>query len=152
TATPRWLWIGSHLAFGVLGPGLLLLVAGLTMGLSYGAVSGDTTGQAFRVLGVALAQLPAVWVLTGVAVALFGLAPRLTGLSWGVLVTCLLLGQLGQILQFPQWALNLSPFTHVSRIPAQSLDMLPLGVLAALASLLTLAGLIGFRSRDLEPD
>jgi ABC-2 type transport system permease protein len=103
-------------------------------------------------VGVALAQLPAVWVLTGVAVALVGLAPRLTGLSWGVLVTCLLLGQLGQILQFPQWALNLSPFTHVQRIPAQSLDILPLGVLAALASLLTMAGLIGFRSRDLEPD
>lgn len=152
TATPRERWVGSHLGFGVLGPGLLLLVAGLTMGLSYGAVSGDPTGQAFRVVGAAVAQLPAVWVLAGVAVALFGMAPRLTGLSWGVLVTCLLLGQLGQILQFPQWALNLSPFTHVSRIRAQSLGILPLGVLTALASLLTLAGLIGFRSRDLEPD
>ena len=40
---------------------------------------------------------------------LFGVLPRFTSLSWGVLVACLLLGQLGQILQFPQWTLNAVP-------------------------------------------
>ena len=48
---------------------------------------------------------------------LFGLSAALTSVSWGVLVACLLLGQLGQILQFPQWALNLSPFSHIPQVP-----------------------------------
>ena len=76
----------------------------------WSAISPD---EAPKVVGAALIQIPAVWVVVGVAVALFGVLPRFTSLSWGVLVACLLLGQLGQILQFPQWALNLSPFSHI---------------------------------------
>ena len=43
-------------------------------------------GQVGRVLGAALAQLPAVWVLTGITVAVFGLAPGLIMAGWGALV------------------------------------------------------------------
>ena len=63
-----------------------------------------------------------MWVVVGVAMAIFGILPRLTSVSWGVLVTCLLLGQLGQILQFPQWSLNLSPFSHIPRLPSADVN------------------------------
>jgi ABC-2 type transport system permease protein len=95
-----------------------------------------------------LIQLPAVWVLTGIAIALFGLAPRFASVSWGVLVVFLLLGQLGQILQFPQWSLNLSPFSHIPLIPAESLSLTPLLTLGVIAVALIWAGLTGFRRRD----
>jgi ABC-2 type transport system permease protein len=148
TATPRVGWAWSHLLFGVLGPVLILAMAGLVSGATYGAITGDVAGQATRVLGAAMVQVPAVWVLTGTAMALYGLAPSRTGLSWGVLVLSLILGQLGQILQFPQWTLNLSPFSHIPLFPAEDLEVLPLGILVAISAVLVGAGLAGFRRRD----
>lgn len=149
TATPRVRWAWSHLIFGVLGPVLILAVAGTLAGATYGAIIGDVGGQVPRVLGAAMVQLPAVWVLTGTTMALYGLAPSRVGLSWAVLVVCLVLGQLGQILQFPQWSLNLSPFSHIPFFPAENLEALPILILLAIAATLTAAGLVGFRRRDL---
>ena len=44
---------------------LILAVAGLVAGATYGAIVGDVADQAMRVLGAAMLQLPAVWILTG---------------------------------------------------------------------------------------
>jgi ABC-2 type transport system permease protein len=150
TATPRVRWVWSHLVFGLLGSALILLVSGALAGTTYGAIIGDVGGQVPRVLGAAMAQIPAVWVLTGATVALYGVAPRRTGLSWGILVACLVLGQLGQILQFPQWSLNLSPFSHIPLVPAEQLELLPMTVLLVIAGALLALGLVGFRHRDLR--
>jgi ABC-2 type transport system permease protein len=67
-----------------------------------------------------------------------------------VLVAFFLLGQLGRILQFPQWSLNLSPFSHIPALPADELTVTPLVVLALLAVVLTAIGLIGFQRRDVD--
>lgn len=150
TATPRLNWAISHLTFGVLGPVVLLVAAGLAIGITHGVLVGDISGQAARALGAALVQLPAVWVLTGATIALFGLVPRLTSVSWGLLVAFLVFGQLGQILQLPQWALNLSPFTHIPVLPLDELRPLPLVVLGLTAITLVLVGLTGFEKRDLQ--
>ncbi len=150
TATPRVKWAWSHLWFGILGPAVILAVAGAVAGATYGAIIGDVGGSAVRVLGSAMLQLPAVWVLTGVTMALYGLAPARADLSWGVLVLCLILGQLGQILQFPQWSLNLSPFSHIPLYPAEEIEVLPLLVLTGIAAALIATGLVSFRRRDVD--
>jgi ABC-2 type transport system permease protein len=148
TATPRARWMGSHLVFALLGPALMLTVAGLVMGATYGAAIGDVGGQLPRALRAALIQLPAVWVLTGATAALFGLMPRLTAVSWGALVTCLIFGQLGQILQFPQWMLNLSPFTHLA-MAAGDVGVIPVVAVTVIAAALLASGFVGFHRRDL---
>jgi ABC-2 type transport system permease protein len=149
TATPRLRWVRSHLVYAVVGPVVMLTLAGAVSGATYGAIAGDVSGQAQKVIGAALIQVPAVWVVVGVAMALFGVLPRWTSVSWGVLVTSLLLGQLGQILQFPQWSLNLSPFSHIPRLPSADLDIVPLLVLTAIALVMTAVGLRGFQRRDI---
>ena len=146
-ARPRWAW--SHLFFALVGPILILAIAGLGAGLTYGFIVGDIAGEIPDVLGAALIQVPAVWVVVGVATALYGLLPRLTSLSWGVLVACLVFGQLGEILQFPQWLLNLSPFTHVPNLPVAEFSILPLLWLTVIAAVLVVVGLTGFRRRDI---
>jgi ABC-2 type transport system permease protein len=148
TSTPRVRWATSHLVFGLIGPALMLAMGAAVAGATYGVIVGDVAGHLPRVMGSAMIQLPAVWVLTGVAMALFGLAPRFASVSWGVLVTFLLLGQLGQILQFPQWSLNLSPFSHIPLISAEPLTVTPLLALVVIAFALLGAGLTGFQRRD----
>jgi ABC-2 type transport system permease protein len=101
------------------------------------------------VLGAALVQVPATWVLAGVTLILFGLAPRFTAVAWGVLGGCLLLGQLGPVLKLAQWAMDLSPFTHVPKLPGSALSAAPLVGLTAVAASAAAVGLAGFRRRDI---
>ena len=149
TATPRPHFASSHLFYGLAGPVLILVVAGALAGATYGVIVGDVSGETPRVLVAAISQLPAVWVLTGTAMALYGAAPRFAALSWGVLALCLILGQLGQILQFPRWSLNLSPFSHIPMVWVDELAATPFVILAAISATLIATGITGFRRRDI---
>ncbi|WP_326821677.1 hypothetical protein [Streptosporangium sp. NBC_01756] len=148
-AVSRLRWAASHLVFILLGPAVVLTALGLTLGLAYGSTSGDAAGQLPRVLGAALAQLPAVWTFAGLAVALFGLLPRLFPMAWAALGLFLLLGQIGALLGLPPALLDLSPFSHLPRLPGGELTAAPLLTLVAIAAVLTAAGLYGLRRRDI---
>jgi ABC-2 type transport system permease protein len=148
-AVGRTTWALSHLAFAIIGPVLLLLIAGLTSGLVYGAASGDVGGAVGRLLASALVQVPAVWVLTGVAAVLFGLMPRIVTAAWGALVLFLALTELGSFLAVNRWLADISPFTHVPKLPGGTFSVTPVLWLVCVAAALTVAGLAAFRRRDL---
>ncbi len=148
-AVGRIRWALSHLAFAIVGPAVLLVIAGLTSGLLYGAASGDVGGAVGRMLGSALVQLPAVWVFAGIAAALFGLVPRITTAAWGALVLFLGLTELGSFTTLSRWVPDISPFTHVPKLPGGPFSAVPLLWLVAVAAVLTVAGLAAFRRRDL---
>ncbi|MEW2353101.1 ABC transporter permease [Spirillospora sp. NPDC029432] len=144
---PRWML--AHITCAVLGTAAVLLVTGLANALAYAAAAGslDRVGA---LTGAALVQLPATLSLAGFVVAMIGLLPdRSVAISWAALGICLLIGQLGPILELPQWVTNLSPFSHTPSLPAADLALLPITVLAAAALVLTAAGLTAFRRRDL---
>lgn len=147
TATGRIRWAWSHVAVAIFGTTVLIVVAGAGAGLAHGAQVHDM-GEGFGVLGGALAQMPAACVLTGIVVLAFGLAPRLVAAGWVALVAFVLLGEFGSLFGFDQWVMDLSPFTHVPKIPGTSWSVTPLVVLTAVAALLIAAGLAGFRRRD----
>ncbi len=149
TAVSRTRWLGTQVLGAVLGALALMLLAGVTTGLGYGLAVGDPVGWVVELGGAALLRMPALLVVAGVVAVLFGALPRWSvALSWTVLIVFLLLGQLGAILDLPQAALNLSPYTHVPSAPAADLTVLPLITLAAVAVALLLTGLITFRRRD----
>jgi ABC-2 type transport system permease protein len=59
------------------------------------------------------------------------------------------LGQLGSVLNLPQWMTDLSPFTHSPKLPGGELSATPLIMLTAIAAILLVAGLSAFRRRDI---
>ncbi|MDG4785804.1 anibiotic ABC transporter [Micromonospora sp. WMMD1102] len=151
TAVSRPRWLLGHLLWAALGTVVLLALAGASTGLGYGLVSGDVLGETARLTVAGLVQAPAALVLAGLVVLLFGLLPRLSvALSWSVFLLCVLLGQLGALLELPQPVLNLSPFTHLPAVPAADPSVTPLVVLLAVAVALTGLGLASFRRRDLS--
>jgi len=149
-ATPvsRWRFAASHLAVACVGSVILLAVAGLATGLSYGLAGGDMQSVP-RLLEAALVYAPAMWIMVGLAIALDGLVPRWVGVSWALLVACLVVGFLGAVLDLPGWLQDLSPFQQVPRLPAASLTLLPLVAMSAIAAGLTLLGLLSLRRRDI---
>jgi len=65
-----------------------------------------------------------------------------------LLAGCLLLGQVGELLGLPAWVVGLSPYGHLSRLPAESFAFRPeLGLTAIAAALLALA-VWRYRERD----
>lgn len=147
TAVPRWKWATSHLLVAAVGSTALLAVAGLGLGLAHAALTGQVW-QVGRLTVAALAYVPAVWVLIGVAAALFGLLPRVVAASWAVLAACALAVLLGRALQLPDRVVGLSPFHHLPQLPAEALSAGPLLAVTAVAVTLTAAGLLGFHRRD----
>jgi ABC-2 type transport system permease protein len=148
TTTTRRRWAASDTVFALIGVTVLLLVAGVAMGVST-AVSLSDGAQFSRVLAVALAQIPAAWVMTGLVVALFGWLPRATGAAWAVLVLFIALGEFGVLWGAPGWLMDLSPFQHTPHLPVTSAWTLPLLALAVAAAVLGAAGFSGWRTRDM---
>jgi ABC-2 type transport system permease protein len=147
TALGRRRWAGSHVTVSAVGTVLVLGATGLGTGIADALASHDA-GRVAVLTGSALALVPAVWVLAGVAVALFGLVPRAAPAAWGVLGACFLLAYLGPLLSLPDWVMDLSPFTHVPLLPAADFALGPLAALTAVAAVFTVAGLVGLRRRD----
>jgi ABC-2 type transport system permease protein len=150
TRVGRVQWALSHIVFAVVGTAVLLAGAGLAGGLAYGLQIHDVGGQVGRLLGAALVQLPATWVLAAVGVALFGLAPRLTALGWAALVVCVLLLLVGAAVGLSQPVIDVSPFTHVPKLPGSAFTGTPVVWLVALAAVLGVGGLLGLRRRDIS--
>ena len=75
TPTGRMRWALSHLVLAVVGTGILMLASGLSIGLAHAMESGDRSVFGADLLA-AVVRLPAVWVLVGVSLALYGLSRR----------------------------------------------------------------------------
>jgi ABC-2 type transport system permease protein len=147
TGVSRGRWLLSHVGVAVLGSALLLCVAGLAAGAAHAANVG-APGEVWRVLGAAVAQLPAVLVVVALAVAAFGLVPRAVTVGWAALVAFFLVGELGPLFNLSQWVMDLSPFAHSPRLPGGPVSATPLVVLSVIALGLVVTGFVGFRRRD----
>lgn len=149
TSVSRLRWAAGHLTFAALGPALALAAAGAATGLVHGLNTGDVGRELPRVFSGAVVQLPAVWLLAGIATALLGLLPRLAAVSWASVAMVVAIGLFGAVLRFDQWLLDVSPFTHVPRLPGGDVSVVPLGWLLAITAALAVAGLYGLRRRDI---
>ncbi|WP_072804811.1 ABC transporter permease [Rhodococcoides yunnanense] len=143
-------WLSTHLLYALVGSAVAMLVVGFATGITYGLGVGDLGSVLPGVLGGALSQLPAVWVLAGVTVLLFGAIPRWTSAAWAVLAACVLLGQVGTVIGLPQPVLDLSPFTHLPHLPGGQVSVTSLVWLTAVALVALTAGTSMFRQRDLR--
>jgi ABC-2 type transport system permease protein len=148
TGVTRVQWVSSFILVAAAGTVCLALAVGLSSGAARAVQTGQVS-DLFDLLAGALVQLPAVWLVIAVVAAAYGIGSRAALIGWGALVAFLLLGEIGPLLELPEWIIELSPFAHVPELPGTTLTVAPLVVLLGLAAALLLAGLAGFRRRDL---
>jgi ABC-2 type transport system permease protein len=85
-------------------------------------------------------------------VAVTALLPRWAAtVSWTVVIVSILLGPLfgAATLQLPEWAQDVSPFTHIPKAPAANVTAVPVVGLIAISAALAAAGLASFGRRNL---
>jgi ABC-2 type transport system permease protein len=152
TATSRKRWLNAHLLIATAGAFEILLLSGIAMGIATGLVLHDVPGWTLELTLATLSKFPAVLVLAALTALAFGALPRrATLIAWGLFFLALLIGPMfGPLLDLPQWAMDISPFTHVAGPPAEEIDPIRLAALLAIATGLWLLAMVFFSRRDLE--
>lgn len=144
-------WVAGRLAVPVVGSALLLPLGGALIGWSY-AVSSGEGGQVGSLALAALTYWPAVMVLVGVAVALFGWLPHATvATTWALLGAMWVVVVAADALHLPSWLLGMLPFQATPYQPAESFRWTPVVVLTLVATALVVAGAARFARRDVQP-
>jgi len=149
-AVGRLRWGSSYLLAATAGTGVMLLAGGFGMGLGYGLASSSAGTQVPRLIGAALAQGPAALCVAAVGAAVIGLAPQWSApAGWAAVAFCGLIGVIGPALNLSQAVLDVSPFTHVPKLPGGSFSVEPLLWLTAVTLALAALALAGIRRRDI---
>ncbi len=147
-AVSRNRFLAAHAV--VIVTGLLIIVAAgsLLLALATAWSVGDS-GGILSVLWAAAAYLPAELLLGGIALATFGIHPRVLALAWGAFATTTFIAFLGPGLRLAGWVLDLAPTTHVGNPPLGSVSVSALIVLTSAAAVLGVAAFTGFRNRSI---
>ncbi len=134
-------WSSAQFGTGAVAAVLTLVAGGAGLELTAG-------GTVEGILAATFAYLPAVLVIVGVACVLFGFLPRWVAAVWIVLGYVAFIAFLGETIDLPDWALNLSPLHAVGSVPLDAVSVRTEWVLVAVFVVLAAAGLAGIRRRD----
>jgi len=93
---------------------------------------------------------PALWVMLGLGVFVVGVLPKAAMLCWTYFTYVFIAGFFGDLLNIPQWAMNLSPIGFIPQLPLEEVRIVTLLVLTAVAVTLTAFGLVFYRRRDIN--
>jgi ABC-2 type transport system permease protein len=141
-------WLGGHLVLALVGVAALSLVNAVVMWL--GVVVTDAPIGLADMVEASLNLLPVILLFGGVAVAMFGLAPRLTiAVPAAAVAVAYVLSFVGPALDLPGWVTGLSPFYHVALVPVAGYAVTQGLVMLGIASLATAVGWVAFTRRDL---
>lgn len=143
----RWLVTRVLVAAAAL---LAVALAGGVVGWAATGIAGAPVAFGDAVLA-GLNVVPVSWLALGVGVAAFGLAPRLTApLVYGLVVAAFLLDFVGPFLDLPRWVLDLSPYRHITAVPAVGMNVNAALVMIVVGLTAAIVGLTAFRRRDLK--
>lgn len=146
TATSRSRWFAATVIVAFAGTAWLLVVTGVSLWIGYVAADGPGVGN---LVAAALAWVPAVWVVAVLAALGLAIRPTWTALGWAWPIGFLVLTMTAELLEWPSWVTDLSPYSHVPAVPAEAWDWgATLGLTGAAAGLLVVAWW-QFRRRDI---
>ncbi len=148
TAMPRSRWWAANTLITVAGSIAVVASGGAGTGIGFALTTGEWN-RFGDLLVSSLVMLPGVAVLGGLTGLLVGARPRWSVLAWLMLLYCVVVLMFGQVLRFPGWALDLSPFSHLGRFPAEAVDWTPIAGVLLVGLALGAAGLGAFLRRDL---
>jgi ABC-2 type transport system permease protein len=142
----RTRFAAGHLFYIFGGSGTIALVSGLCAGL--GAAIGTGEQGALLQLFLEVAEkLPAIWLMGGIAVFLYGALPRwMNGMSYGLLVLFVMLEVLWEQQSVSDAIYAISPFSWVT--PLKVVQPPALVAVCIVAALFAAVGVALFRRRD----
>ncbi|RJL31621.1 ABC transporter permease [Bailinhaonella thermotolerans] len=146
-AVSRPRWLAAHLLLSLAAPAALLAVTGLASGLAAALATGRAAPLPAQLAATAH-FIPAAWTVAAVALAVYGLRPRLAApAAWAFLAVSALAIALWEAAVIPRAAFLLTPFAyaHPTITPAPAAPL----ALTLLTALLLAVATTSFTRRDL---
>jgi ABC-2 type transport system permease protein len=112
TRVSRLRWLVDYFVVGTVAIVLVLVSGAVASGLS-SVATGESAARIGDSFEAAAAQLPAALVYLTALALVFVILPAWTiGLGWTLLAIGTFFGVFGGLIGLPEWARNISPFTH----------------------------------------
>jgi ABC-2 type transport system permease protein len=141
--------LGAEIAVTAAAAAALVTGAGLLTWTGVAAMGGELALTA--AMHGAWNVLPIVLLSLGAAVFAVGWAPRWTGVLGGLPgIGGFLLLVVAESIAAPHWVRDLSPFAHLAPVPLTGPDVTASAIMLATGTALAVAGLAGYRRRDLR--
>jgi ABC-2 type transport system permease protein len=78
----------------------------------------------------------------------YGIGSRWAAVGWLGLGFCFVVMMFGELLQMPDWLMDVSPFRHLAQLPADDFRLLPVLVVLAITAAVAGLGMASLRRRD----
>lgn len=137
----------AHVFVALLGPAAAIVLAAVVITLITHANGLNTS--ATDILRQAFIEIPAVWVLIGLSVAIIGARPIARLAAWMAIVITFALTILGPIFNLWEWILAISPLWHVPNVAAASPEWVQLLWLSLVVLVFLAVGVKGYSHRDI---
>ncbi|MBD7909290.1 ABC transporter permease [Sporosarcina gallistercoris] len=141
--------LGAYVSVAVMNGVVMNSIAALGLWLASINVMEEPLSAAL-IFAASAVQIPAILVMIGLSSLLIGIAPKWNSLVWLYLVYSFVTLYLGSLLQFPEWATRISPFGWVPEWPIESMDWVAEVSLVMIAVVFAVAGMVGYRKRDIQ--
>ncbi len=149
TGVSRPAWLGSHLLLAAIAAPVFMLASGAALGLADFAVAGQLTDFG-GLLWASLVRVPALWAVSGIGALLYGVSKRISLAVWAYFGLIAVVFMFGELLQMPDWIINLSPLPHLTHAPLDPQGWTAVIVLTAIGAAGMTGSVVGFATRDLE--
>ncbi len=141
-------WLAGHVLLTLASVLLLAVVAGAATWCGAGVMGSDLTLR--DAMSAVLNTVPVAFVFAGLAVLVFGLAPRATvAVAVTGAAVAYLLPIIGAALGWPDAVLGASPFWHLGTVPVEAFELPGAVALVAIGVAAAVVGTIAFERRDL---
>lgn len=148
TATSRWRYALSTLVPAVVLPVVLLVATGALMPVAQ-AVSEGSGSIVGAVTQGALALIPGIIVVMGLAMLLIGVVPRLYGIVWALLGWSMIASWIMPLFDLPDWVSKLHPWGYLPHLPSEPMHWVAFTVELVAGLAMMGLGLLGYRRRDI---
>lgn len=126
------------LFFGALG-----MISGIVASM-------ETPIESSLIFQAGYAYLPALLFMIALSVLTIGFLPDKTGVIWVYFGYAFFSVYMGNVIGLPDVFKKLTPFGYIDQLPIENFRILPSLIMVILAGVMTFAGFIGYKLRDLR--
>ncbi|MDP2013141.1 MAG: hypothetical protein Q8L05_02835 [Actinomycetota bacterium] len=148
TPSRRGQILGARLLEAFLGSIVLQVLVGIGVGTVTGFFADDRRQTFIDSIGYSVVALPAIWFIAALTALIVAAAPRLSWLSWLALAWCVVIGELGPLMNLPEWTQRLTPYWYNAHWPLDSTAG-PALIMVVLATAMVVAAFVTFQRRGI---
>jgi ABC-2 type transport system permease protein len=145
--TSRQKFYVSHVLIALVGPAIAITLGGCM--IAFISTLRGVDINAWNIIKQAVVEMPAIWVLICLSVAMIGAHPIVRFGAWLAIVATFVLTIFGPTFKLWDWVQGISPLWHVPNVIEVSPDWIQLVWLSLIVAAFLCVGFIGLRRRDI---